>query len=167
MDNNELRHYGILGMKWGVRRTEAQLARARGKVSELENKLERKTGSSKKASPSTPDSAPKKRSVKEMSDDELRSKIQRLQMEKQLKQLSEEGSTVKDKGKSAVGGFLKSAGKKVLVDTAVDVSAQVVKYFMTDFANKKLNVTEKVKNHETGEFEDIIKEVVYTNNKKK
>ena len=26
--NNELRHYGVLGMRWGVRRTRDQLARA-------------------------------------------------------------------------------------------------------------------------------------------
>lgn len=31
MVNNELRHHGIKGMKWGIRRSEAQLARARGK----------------------------------------------------------------------------------------------------------------------------------------
>jgi hypothetical protein len=30
MENNELKHYGILGMRWGVRRSEAQLRRARG-----------------------------------------------------------------------------------------------------------------------------------------
>lgn len=128
MDNNELRHYGILGMKWGVRRTEQQLARARGKVSELENKLERKTGSSKKASPSTPDSAPKKRSVKEMSDDELRSKIQRLQMEKQYKDLSKSEVQKTSKGKAFIMDVLEKSGK--------NIATQAVTYGMGALVNK-------------------------------
>ena len=68
-NNNDLYHYGILGMKWGVRRTKTQLVRAR--KSSRKSKLEAQ-----------------KKKIKSMSDDELRKKINRLQMEKQYSQLS-------------------------------------------------------------------------------
>lgn len=70
-----LAHYGILGMKWGVRRTEEQLARARGKKkssSSSESDDEKKNVESTK---------PKKAS--EMSDAELRERLNRINMEDQ------------------------------------------------------------------------------------
>ena len=71
---SELYHYGILGMKWGVRRTPEQLARARKSSSEKVHDDYKKAHDSK--------------SVKEMSDDELRSRLNRLNMEQQYTKLN-------------------------------------------------------------------------------
>lgn len=72
---SELYHYGILGMKWGVRRTPEQLARARKKTS-----TEKVHEDYKKAHDA--------KSIKEMSDTELRSRLNRLNMEQQYTKLN-------------------------------------------------------------------------------
>ncbi len=69
MDNtidSFIEHYGVKGMQWGVRRSKRQLARSSGKSST--------------------------KSVKSMSDDELRKVLNRMQMEKQYKSLTSKNS---------------------------------------------------------------------------
>lgn len=73
--DNELYHYGVLGMKWGVRKDRRSGgSNSRGKKSANYHDDYRK--------------AHDKKSVKSMSDAELRSRINRLQMEKQYSDLS-------------------------------------------------------------------------------
>lgn len=90
---NTLVHYGILGMKWGVRRTPEQLKKASSKKrsSDYESEDYKKAHS--------------KKSVKSMSDEELRSRLNRIQMEQQYSKLN---SANVNKGKEAVNKLLKA-----------------------------------------------------------
>lgn len=103
MENKSLYHHGILGMKWGVRRTPEQLGHRTTKARETK-------------SVSNPDKD-KKREIKIasknrrlLSEQELRSRIERLKMEKQLKELTREEVSP---GKAFVADILSNSGKKV------------------------------------------------------
>lgn len=115
MSNSELTHHGIKGMRWGVRRTPAQLARANG-------------GSSGKGPAAAPkkvigegDKTHYKPKVKaeELSDKELKNRIQRIENERKYNQL-----TAKQK----------SAGRKFVEDILINSSKQA----LTSFATKQM-----------------------------
>lgn len=117
---NTLVHYGILGMKWGVRRTEAQLARARGKT-------ESDSGETGKAETKAASSSKKK--VSDLSDDELRRVVQRLQMEKQLKDLTPKQISLGER-------FVKAAVDKVIVPAVTEGSKEVLKRYIVNVDQK-------------------------------
>lgn len=104
MDDSVLAHYGILGMKWGVRRSEAQLARARGAKSKSSS--EEESEDYKKAH------SPK--SIKSMSDAELRNRLNRLQMEQQYARMNPD--TV-NRGKDVANKIMKAGTTVAAVTT--------------------------------------------------
>lgn len=114
MDHNELAHYGILGMKWGVRRTEAQLARDR--KSSKKNSVDDSHDDYKKAHGA--------KSAKSMSTQELRERINRLQLEKQYADLN----------KKKV-----NAGKKFVTDVLMNSAKQIATNYVTKYATKGID----------------------------
>ena len=101
MGNDYLAHYGVLGMKWGVRRTPEQLARARRRSMTDESHEDYKKAHTPK-------------SIKSMSDAELRNRLNRLQMERQYSQLSESSVS---KGKEYAQKIIKAGTTVAAVTT--------------------------------------------------
>lgn len=141
---NELYHFGIKGMRWGVRRyqnPDGSLTNAGKKRLKKGQTSNEETDSSNK--PSTKSSSTK--TVKDMSDDELRQAINRLQLEQQYKNLSPKNVS---KGKK----FVDTVTNDVLKPAAIDMGKQVAKSLMTKGVNSLIK-------------DESLK--VYTNNKKK
>lgn len=107
----ELYHHGILGMKWGVRRTRAQLGH---------NVVKKKATPNAKA---TKSKAPAKiDKVKSMSDEELNTAIKRLELEKRYSDLSPQKI---------------SFGKKMVNDVLIPSATNAGKQLLTDYAVKQ------------------------------
>ena len=80
--DNELYHYGVLGMKWGVRRS-------RSKSSYISKKKRKKAASTKNMSADAKEAARlKKMRVSQMSNEELRRYNYRKQLEQQYAKLN-------------------------------------------------------------------------------
>ena len=116
-------HHGILGMKWGVRRTPEQLARARGKLPSEKDK------ENSKKKETAPAEQPQKKSVKEMTDAELNDRIRRLQLEKQYKDLTRDPVKI-NKGKAFI--------EDVMDKSAKNIATQLATYAMGTAVNKAL-----------------------------
>ena len=97
---------------------------------------------SKKGSKAENDASTENKSVKDMSDDELRKKINRMELEKQFKNLQSEVSPKKvNRGKVFMDKFKDEAIDKLAKTVAADLVAQTAKAVGVSAINQVLNKT--------------------------
>ena len=113
-----LSHFGVKGMKWGVRKDRKKVAVSSVKPHDDYSK------------------AHLSKSVSEMSDSELRSRINRLQMEQQYSKLTSSEST--SIGRQASGKVLNFFGK-MAVNIAKEIIKNEITRQVTPYANSAGN----------------------------
>lgn len=151
-ESDYLIHYGVKGMKWGVRRHKDKTTNNKRSSRKAKREENRKVRTDRKKA---------SRNRRKLSDKELNDRIKRLENEKKLKKLTEEDL---NPGRTAVKNFMKTNGKQLASGLArVGVSAA------TGFAAfyLKNKISSKQPDYEGGTWTEFAKYVAPNPNAKK
>lgn len=155
MNSSELEHHGVKGMHWGVRRyqnkdgslTAAGKKRRRSDSDgEKRGLFGRKAKAESKGAPeSTTKKAkePAKKKISEMTDDELKAKVARLQLEKQALDLDKQVAALNPKKVSRGQKFVQHVGGKVIGPAATEAARSSMTKYLTKTMSNALGVSEK------------------------
>ena len=134
---DELYHYGIKGMKWGVIRTAEQLGHTVKSAKSLYNSNKAKKRAKEEAA------IAKKRSKitnpKKLTTEELNTRIKRLQLEKTYKDLMKDTEST-TRGKIFVMDIMESSGKNLFTQVTNHYGAKALNKVIGEdviFANNK------------------------------
>ena len=133
-----LSHYGVKGMKWGVRKkrsTSGAKKQTTGtkKITEKVKALNAKrkeTTEQKRAEKTKREQVSKRKALSDMTDDELNSFIKRLELEKRYTDLVRQQRPQKSRGRQTVENILYGASE--------NVGKQIAVYAMGAAANKAI-----------------------------
>ena len=142
---DELYHYGIEGMKWGIRRTAAQLGHVIKDKAKKGYQAVKKASNIHKANKRAEEAAKIARqrakitNPKKLTTEELNARIKRLQLEKTYKDLMKDTETAK-RGKNFVMDVLETSGKNLLTQVGNHYGAKALNRAIGEdviFANNK------------------------------
>lgn len=126
MDKNTLQHAGIKGMRWGVRRYQ-------NKDGSLTPEGKKRYGVDDDSDNHEDYKRARNKSVRKMTDAELRTALNRVQMEQQYAQLT---AVQKSAGRKWVEGVLADTGKNIATKTLSAVGQTVVNTLLDNAASK-------------------------------
>lgn len=131
---NDIWHYGIKGQKWGIRRyqnsdgTLTASGKRRQKKEEKRQAKEARKQAKQVDKEIRQERAYASKNRRSLSDEELVSRVKRLEQERKLKNLTDEDVAT---GRTAVKSFLKETGRRVLTTAAIGAAVYAGHYAMT------------------------------------
>ena len=134
----ELYHWGIKGMKWGIRRFQNKDGSL---TPEGKKRYENGDGSSGGGKSKT--AKAKAKSTKDMTDDELRTRINRLQLEKNVLDLEKQVSSLSPQKVAKGQGFVQKIGKEVIAPALLNAGRAQLTNFLSDRLSKALGLNSK------------------------